>query len=136
MTMSVVNLLEVVEIENEQRPRGLIAAGVCELTSQFLIEAPPVEQPGEGIVLRQMTKLAFELLSLTYVLDLRDEIQRGPSREPDQGGVEGNPHRKAPGVDKPLLQAIAVDLTVAKPADLLFIGGAVIRMRDVMEADF
>jgi hypothetical protein len=51
MSELVVDLLEAVEVDHQQRPAAAVAPRVGELPPQLLLEAPAVEEAGERIVL-------------------------------------------------------------------------------------
>ena len=50
MAEGVVDLLEVVEVEHQQRPGDAVAVAARQLGPQVLLEAAPVLQPGERVL--------------------------------------------------------------------------------------
>ena len=55
---------------------ALVALGAGELAGQLLLEAAPVEQPGQGVVVGEVLELALEALALGDVLDLGEHVER------------------------------------------------------------
>ena len=66
----VVDELEVVEVEHEQGSVLAPAVHASQLAVQPVHEPPPVEQPGERVVVGEQAQLALGLLAVADVLDL------------------------------------------------------------------
>ncbi len=66
----IVDLLEVVEIDQEHCAGGTVARRPADLFGQFLLEAPPIEQTREKIVVDQIFKASHLRLAFGDVLNL------------------------------------------------------------------
>ncbi len=72
VSQRVVDELEAVQVEREHRTAGAAAPGVGEQLTQLFVKAPPVDQPGQGVVVGEILKLRLEPLALGDVEDLPD----------------------------------------------------------------
>ncbi len=70
----VVDLLEVVEVEQEQRGLLAVAPAAADLALELLLEAPAVPQVGQCVVVGQALQALLQALALADVLDLGDEV--------------------------------------------------------------
>ena len=69
----VVDVLEAVEVEQEQRAAAAVAGGVADELGQLLVEAAAVEQVGQRVVVGQVLELGLEALALRDVADDRGQ---------------------------------------------------------------
>ena len=72
----VVDVLEVVEVEDEQRPARSVARDVRDVGVELLLEAAAVEQARQRIVVGEPAQLVLEAAALGDVLDLVEQVQR------------------------------------------------------------
>ena len=72
----VVDVLEIVQIDHEHRALGAVARHPLGLPGQLLLEAAPVEETGQEIVIDQVLEAFRQLLPLRDVLNLGDDIER------------------------------------------------------------
>ncbi len=71
----VVDVLEVVDINNENGAPTAVAPHSGDLARELALEAPPVEEPGERVMVGEVRELHLEQLALLDVLDLVDAVQ-------------------------------------------------------------
>ena len=65
----VVDVLEAVEVEQEERALAAVAGGVGDELGQLLVEAAAVEQLGQRVVVGEVLELVLEALALRDVAD-------------------------------------------------------------------
>jgi len=70
----VVDLLEVVQVEQEQRAVRAVALAVVEVSCQLGVEAAPVGQPGQDVVVRQVRQPRLVAATLRHV----DHVDQDP----------------------------------------------------------
>ena len=70
----IVEVLEVIKVEHDQRRAIAVAAAERHLPLKLALEAPAVEQVGQRVVLGEVNEALLEQLALSDVLDLRDEV--------------------------------------------------------------
>ena len=133
VTQRVVDPLEVVQVDEEQRRRAVVAAGALELASQLAREAPAVHQAGQAVVVRQVREVALEALALGDVLDLADEVERLAVLVAKERDRQQDPDRPPVGAEVALLHLVAGDLAGEHLPDLLEVGLEVVGMGDVLE---
>ncbi len=129
----VVDVLEVVEIDQKHCARRAVARTPLHLLGQFLLEAAPVEQTGQEIVIDHVFEASRQLLALRDVLDLRDHVERLNPIIADQRDGHEHPELMAPGVAVALLDLVALDLAVQQLSQLLGVEIDVVRIRDGLE---
>ncbi len=76
MAEAVVDALEAVEIEIEQRQPAAMAAHALERLLELLAEQHAVRQARQRVVMREMRDAPFRLLALGDVLDDREQVLR------------------------------------------------------------
>ena len=110
-----VDVLEVVEVEDEQRATGVVAAGARELALELGLEAAAVEEAGERVVVGEVLELALEALALGDVLELDEPVAGRPSAW-RTSEVESATQRSVPARgDDPVLDLEARDLAGEEP---------------------
>ena len=72
----VVDVLEAVEVEQEDRALAAVAGGVGDELGELLVEAAAVEELGQRVVVGQVLQLVLEALALRDVADDRRERRR------------------------------------------------------------
>ena len=72
---AVVDLLEAVEVEHEQRAHALVPPRAADLARQLLLEAPPGVEPGQRVVVGEMLQPGLEDLALGDVDGLQQDQQ-------------------------------------------------------------
>ena len=105
---AVVDRLEAVEVEHEQRALGAVAPAARDVLGQRAIDAAAVEQPGERVVIGQVAQLVLEAAALGDVLDLHEHVDRRALVVAHDGGAQRDPHGVAVGVDDAQLGGHAV----------------------------
>ena len=93
---AVVDVLEVVEVDQEQRRRRRRSGLPVDVLSQLLLEAAPVDEAGQEIVIDEIREVRLELLPRGDVLHLGDEIQRRVVVVPDQRDASPAPRCSGP----------------------------------------
>ncbi len=115
------------------------AAGAqhAELLRDRGLERPPVEQPGQRVLVGHRLKLlgvapqlGFGGLAVGHVLDLRHEVPRPATGVAHDRGREQAPHDAAARQHVPLGQLVAVALAGEGLRQQLGFGREVVRMRD------
>ena len=79
MTQRVVEALEIVQIDEEDRPPPPVAGARRQCLLQPVQQEPPVGQPGQGIVERQLLDVRLCRLALGDVDERADEWVTSPS---------------------------------------------------------
>ena len=74
----VVDVLEVVEVDEQQRGGAVVAPAVSRLASELLVEPAAVEETSQRVVVGEVTEPLLIALALRDVLDDGDAVQRGP----------------------------------------------------------
>ena len=99
----VVDRLEVVDVEHEQRAAGAVARHLGEVAADLELEAAPVEQTRQRVVVGHVLQLLLEALALGDVLDLGEQVV-GPSLGvAHDGDVHLHAHRVPRGGDVALV---------------------------------
>ena len=80
----VVDRLQAIHVDQEQRADPAVAAAERELGVELLAKAPAVHEPGERVVVGDVAELLLEALALGDVLDLDDAV--------------GSEHRRRSGI--------------------------------------
>ena len=70
----VVDRLEVVDVEHQQRAAGAVARDLREVAADLELEAAAVEQAGQRVVVGHVLQLLLEALALRDVLDLGEQV--------------------------------------------------------------
>ena len=70
----VVDLLEVVEVHHQQRSAGAVPLAQVEVALELLIEAAPVREPGQRVVLGQVCQLRLEAPTLGHVDRIEQQL--------------------------------------------------------------
>jgi hypothetical protein len=76
VAVGVVDRLEAIEVEQQQRRALAALAASADLPPQLLLEAAPVVERGDRIAVGQFVGMRLEPLALGDVLDLGDEMAR------------------------------------------------------------
>ena len=76
MSLRVVEVLEVVEVEHQHRAGRAVALHARRVELQLPLEAAAVEQAGQRIVVGEVLQLALVAATLGDVLGLGDEMER------------------------------------------------------------
>ena len=105
---AVVDLLEAVEIEHEQRALGAVAAAARDVLGQRAVDAAAVEQARERVVVGEVAQLVLEAAALGDVLDLDEHVGRRAVVVAHDRGAQRDPDRVAVGVDDAQLGGHAV----------------------------
>jgi len=134
VSVSVVYVLEAVEVEVEDRDRLALAALPVERQDQAILEDAAVRQPGEVVMGRSMRKRGLGLLVLADVLHLREQVRRGAIGAADDRRAEADPDHAAVGVDVALLGLEPVPDAVDHLLQCLDVVGKVVGMGDVGKA--
>ena len=87
MTEAVVDELEFVDVEHEQREEVLRAQRAIRLGLQALVEVAPVEEPGERVGLRE----PLQRLTLLLLHEARADVARDDLERHDVGIFERTP---------------------------------------------
>ena len=110
MADAVVDRLEVVQVEDDQRQAAVVALRSCHLARQGLVEVAAVVEPGQGVEVGELPRLAEAAGVLDrgagtpgQLLELPDhaflEAERGRAAvdrdEPDRSGLAGSGHGQA-----------------------------------------
>ena len=124
MPQAVVDRLEIVEIQEEDRQRGLAQpAGAIERVLDAIDEERPVGEPGQRIVQRLVAELCLELLAGRDVVDERVEADGATTlRRPDR---QLNRELVAVAMDRLQLHPSRQDASLARrgvPAQALAVG--------------
>ncbi len=96
-------MLEVVEIDDQQRRRLVVARDVVPHPLELLFEPAPVEEPRQHVVVGQVLQLALVALLLGDVLEVADAVERTTVARAHQVRVDLNPDRVAVRVEIPFL---------------------------------
>ena len=126
----VVDVLEVVQVDHEHGARGAVARHPLGLPGQLLLETPPVEEPGQEIVIDQVLEALRQLLALGDVLDLRDDIEGLAPVVADERHRQQHPEVMAPGMAVALLDLVAGNPAVEQLAQGVRVEIDVLGMRD------
>lgn len=94
MAERVVEVLEAVEVEDDQRALGPVAADLREMAPDLELERAAVEQPRDRVVVGEV----LELAALADVLDLQQQVRGAPVGVADQARALGGPDPLAGGV--------------------------------------
>src|SRR5436190_22488273 len=133
---AVVDLLEVVEVDVEQRGALRIAGAAADLAQELLLEAPAVPEAGERVVVREAVQVLLDPLALGDVLDLGDEVQgptvlvahdRDRQQDPDDRTLLG---------EVALLHLVRRAVAVDELVDVGEVGVEVVGVGDVREGQF
>ncbi|MGD0713888.1 MAG: hypothetical protein ABSB24_06840 [Gaiellaceae bacterium] len=100
---------------------------------QLLLEAPPVDEAGEEIMIDQIRKVLLELLARGDVLHLGDEIQGLVLVVADERDRQQHPGVVAPAMAVAPLDLIAPDLSRKQSQHVLGVEIDVVGMRDVLQ---
>jgi len=84
MTQGVIDLLEVVEVDVEQRAGVTRLRGVGEIALELIQEEPAVRQPREAVVVRESDEILLVAVALADVADQQgaDVVRRAPLHGP------------------------------------------------------
>ncbi len=77
--MSVVDMLEAVQINEDQRERHLAASRVCQCLSNAILEQQSIWQAGQGVVVGQVGQAVFDVEQVLDVGKYSDESRIGIS---------------------------------------------------------
>ena len=99
----VVEVLEVVEVENQQGARRTVTRDACQVACEFALEATPIEQARQRVVIGHVGQQPFVPAAFGDVLNLGDEVQRPPIGVSDQRDADRNQHGMSARVQVPLL---------------------------------
>ena len=99
----VVDVLEAVEVEHQDRAAMAVALGRSQRAVELLLEAAAVEQPGQRVVVGEVLQLALEALALGDVDDLADAVGGPAGLVGDGGDGHQHPDEMAVGVHHPAL---------------------------------
>ena len=113
----VVDGLEVVEVEHEQRAAGAVAAHERDVAVELALEGAAVEQAGEVVVVGEVAQLGLMAAVVGDVLELDEDVQRPPARVVHDRRRDGDPHEVPVGVDQALLAAVGDRVVVVAPGD-------------------
>ncbi len=130
----VVDVLEVVQVDHEHRALGSVARHPLHLAGQLLLEAPPVEEAGQEIVVDQVLEACRQLLALRDVLDLRHEVERLATLISDQRDGQEHPEVMPAGMTVALLDLVARDLAAEEVVEGAFVAVDVLGVRDGVES--
>jgi hypothetical protein len=104
----VVDLLEVVEVEDQHRPAGAVAAGEVHLLAHGLEEAPAVEDPRQDVVVGEEAQLGFEVLAIADVARDRRGADDAARRVDQRRDVQRDVHERP--VPAPANRLVRLDL--------------------------
>ncbi|MDQ1392101.1 MAG: hypothetical protein QOF30_1078, partial [Acidimicrobiaceae bacterium] len=74
VTHRVVDLLEVVEVDDEQRPDRPVSRDVGDVTIEFDLEGSPVQQSRERIMVDEVRELRLEVFLGRDIQVVRDDV--------------------------------------------------------------
>ena len=131
--VGVVDLLEGVEVEHEQRGLLAVAPAARDLHRELALEQAAVVQAGERVVLGEVAQALLHHLALGDVLDLGDEVQRAALAVAYERDGEHRRDDVPAGVEVAALHLVVADLSGEQLADVLDVGGEVVGVGDVLE---
>ena len=103
----VVDLLEVVEVEQEERSGGAVATAEVEVALELVLEAPAVGEAGQHVVVHQVGQPVEVASPVGDVHDVdHDDLAHAPVA--DDGAAERHAHVVAAGVAQRALQVEAL----------------------------
>ena len=130
----VVDVLEVVEVEQQQRAVGAVAAHELGVLVELLGEARAVVQAGERVVRGEVVQVLLVVAAVRDVLHLDEEAARRPAVVRDRRGLQRDPDRRAAGVQEARLDLVLGALARQQRADLVAVVTGVDRVRQRVEA--
>lgn len=96
VAIGIVELLEVIDIEHQQRQRRARADGAVPLAAQRGVEGAPVGQPGQAVAVGERGEFAFQRLLAGDVADGEHDVARPPGvGVEDRPGIGLDPQRLA-----------------------------------------
>ena len=129
----VVDGFEMIQIEQEHGPAAAVAGRGLGLLRERLLEAPPVEQRRQKIVIDEVLQTPLELFPRGDVLYLRDKVQRSAFVVADERHAQQHPDRVAPGVLVPLLDLIRLDAPIEQFQSLGCVDVDIVRIGQVAQ---
>ena len=111
MAERVVDGLEVIEVEHEQRSAVAIAVDMGDVALELCLEAAAVEQACERVVVRHVAQLALHHAPLGDVHKVRQDLERVAIRITQHAYVARDPDRVAVCAQQPAVTDVAVNLT-------------------------
>jgi hypothetical protein len=93
VTEGVVDDLEVVQVDRQQRPAAAVALHERQLMGELAAKAAPVVQARQRIVVGEILKLPLDLLASDDVLQLTNGVQRAPIVVERKRGGHEDPDR-------------------------------------------
>ena len=126
----VVDVLEAVEVEHEHGALGAVAARACARAVELLLEAAPVEQAGERVVVGQVLELLLEALALGDVLHLAQDVVRTSVRVAQDGRRQRDPDLMAVRVEVTKLGGQQVQAPGEQRLDVALVLAAVFGVHD------
>ena len=109
MAKSIVDVLEVIEIDDQHGSGSSVPRGPFDFPSQLPLEPPPIVEAGQEIVVDEILELSRPLLALGDVLHLIDDIERAAVHIANDRDGEQHPDEVSPPVAVPLLDLVAGD---------------------------
>ena len=107
---AVVDGLEAVEVDGEDRDRAIVALGASQRQLQVMFEHGSVRKVGEFVVIGKEGEALLRALARADVLHLGDEAKRVAVGVARQGHAQDGPHVVAVGVKVALLRLVGADL--------------------------
>ena len=95
MAEGVVHVLEVVEVQQQHGALASVARVPREVRLELVLEAAPVGEAGERIMVGEVLEPALEALALRDVLGVDDEVGRAPLVVAQQRAADERPDRVA-----------------------------------------
>ena len=133
VAVRVVDALEVVDVDVQDRGAAVGPAGPLALPLELLLEPATVEQTGQRVVLGETGQLSLDALSLVDVLHLRDEVERLVVHAAHERDGEHHPDRFSVGTHVPFLHLIRAHLAGQQLPGVLDIDVDIVGMGDVLE---
>ena len=91
VAVGVVDVLEVVEVDDQQRRGLVVARDVVPDPLELLLEPAPVEEPRQRVVVGQVLQLALVALLVGDVLEVADAVERRGHRASAPGSSGSAP---------------------------------------------
>src|SRR5205085_3224102 len=117
-------------IDDENGTPTGVALRSGELARELAPKAPPVEEPGERVMVGEVRELPLEQLAFRNVLDLVDAVQGRARIVAYQRRVQHDPQHFTVGADEALLELVAGDLVLKQLTHQLKVFCDVSRVRE------
>ena len=78
MTQGVVEVLEVVYVEQDERSARCLGRFGTEPSGELYIESPAVVSPGQRVAEDELLEIGLETMPVGHVEDLNDKMKRPP----------------------------------------------------------